>query len=215
MAQITPPFTPTTFNQATKQIEWKMLWKLSLMHYVKIKRGNWCHVIYLKMLLLASCCTESSERLMVLFIAINLDWSQRDLSNIPVLIFMTRPAQWSNLLLCMCPLYCNQIWFAYPSTWCNNTFLQGSIDEEFYMAQPQGFEDTTYWTHICRLYKAIYGLKQAPRAWYNELKNHFLMLGFINSNSSSTLFIRHHSHATVYLLLYVEDIVINGNDTNC
>ena len=39
------------------------------------------------------------------------------------------------------------------------------------MTQPEGFEDPSKATHVCRLKKALYGLKQAPRAWYEKLKN--------------------------------------------
>ena len=92
-------------------------------------------------------------------------------------------------------------------------FLQGHLDEEVYMSQPPGFEDEAFPSHICRLRRAIYGLKQAPRAWYNELKTHLFSLGFLKSESNNSLFIRHCSVATIYILVYVNDIMITGSNS--
>lgn len=58
------------------------------------------------------------------------------------------------------------------------TFLNGTIDEEVYIEQPQGFEINQREIHVCRLKKALYGLKQAPRAWYARMDAYLLRLGF-------------------------------------
>jgi hypothetical protein len=49
------------------------------------------------------------------------------------------------------------------------TFLNGLIEEEVYIEQPQGFEVHGRDSHVCRLKKALFGLKQAPRAWYSRI----------------------------------------------
>ena len=61
------------------------------------------------------------------------------------------------------------------------TFLNGVIEEEVYIEQPQGFEVEDRQTYICKLKKALYGLKQAPRAWYGRIDNFLMSLGFTKS----------------------------------
>lgn len=94
----------------------------------------------------------------------------------------------------------------------NNAFLQGTLTDEVYMIQPPGFVDKDRPNHVCRLRKAIYGLKQAPRAWYVELQTYLLQSGFVNSVSDTSLFILKKGKSLVYLLVYVDDILITGND---
>lgn len=94
----------------------------------------------------------------------------------------------------------------------NNAFLQGTLNEEVYMEQPPGFIDLDKRDYVCRLRKAIYGLKQAPRAWYTELKTYLLSVGFQNSLSDTSLFTLRRETDWVYLLVYVDDILITGSD---
>ena len=102
--------------------------------------------------------------------------------------------------------------------WClrqidiNNAFLQATLTEEVYMTQPPGFIDPDKPNHVCRLNKAIYGLKQAPRVWYDELKTFLLQLGFRNSVADTALFVLQHGTTLIYLLVYVDDIVVTGNN---
>uniref|UniRef100_A0A5B7AA01 Reverse transcriptase Ty1/copia-type domain-containing protein n=1 Tax=Davidia involucrata TaxID=16924 RepID=A0A5B7AA01_DAVIN len=96
----------------------------------------------------------------------------------------------------------------------NNAFLHGSLSDEVYMAQPPGFIDSTYPSHVCQLRKAIYGLKQAPRAWYKELSTFLLHQGFLQSNSDASLFIYNHNGLLVYFLVYVDDLIITGNSNS-
>ncbi|KFK44388.1 hypothetical protein AALP_AA1G251100, partial [Arabis alpina] len=96
----------------------------------------------------------------------------------------------------------------------NNAFLQGTLTDEVYMNQPPGFIDRDKPDHVCRLRKAIYGLKQAPRAWYIELRNYLISVGFVNSVSDTSLFILQQGKSIVYMLIYVDDILVTGNDNN-
>ena len=93
----------------------------------------------------------------------------------------------------------------------NNAFLQGRLYDEVYMIQPPGFVDSTKPDHVCRLHKALYGLKQAPRAWYHELKQFLIQLGFTNSKADTSLFVLHQHTYTLYILVYVDDIIITGS----
>jgi len=94
----------------------------------------------------------------------------------------------------------------------NNAFLHGLLNEDVYMVQPPGFKDDTNPQHVCRLNKAIYGLKQAPQAWYSTLRGAILEFGFVNSRADSSLFIYKTKFVTCYFLVYVDDLVITGND---
>ena len=96
----------------------------------------------------------------------------------------------------------------------NNAFLQGHLSEDVCMAQPSGFVDRDNPTHVCKLKKAIYGLKQAPRAWYLELHQFFIKSRFTNFHVDTSLFILHSGDITIYLLVYVDDIIIIGTNTN-
>jgi hypothetical protein len=94
----------------------------------------------------------------------------------------------------------------------SNAFLHGSLMEEVYMEQPQGFQDSLHPDYVCKLHKAIYGLKQAPRAWFQCLSTSLLELGFIASLVDTSLFIYHHGRVQIFLLVYVDDIIITGSD---
>jgi Reverse transcriptase (RNA-dependent DNA polymerase) len=80
------------------------------------------------------------------------------------------------------------------------------------MAQPFGFTDTQYSSHVYRLQKAIYGLRQSPRAWYHKLRETLLAVGFETLSSDPSLFIFKHSNNIVFLLVYVDDIVLISNN---
>jgi hypothetical protein len=94
----------------------------------------------------------------------------------------------------------------------SNAFLHGFLDEDVYMEQPQGFVDPTFPHHVCKLHKALYGLKQAPRAWYTRLSLTLLEIGFSSSQVDPSLFLFHSNASHVFLLVYVDDIIVTGNN---
>jgi hypothetical protein len=76
------------------------------------------------------------------------------------------------------------------------------------MVQPPGFINPNCPQHVCKLQKAIYGLKQALRAWFSRLSTKLLQLGFVGSKVDTSLFIYRTKDVTMYLLIYVDDIII-------
>jgi Reverse transcriptase (RNA-dependent DNA polymerase) len=93
-----------------------------------------------------------------------------------------------------------------------NTFFQGIMEEEVYMTLPPGHKNTSNPSLVCRLKKTIYGLKQSPRAWYANLSFSLLKNNFIKSTADSSMFIKHSQNTTIIVLVYVDDIIITGND---
>lgn len=94
----------------------------------------------------------------------------------------------------------------------NNAFLNGYLQETVFMKQPEGFEDSMKPTHVCKLVKALYGLKQAPRAWFDRLRDTLLSWGFQSSKCHVSLFYLKNNSLTVFILIYVDDILVTGND---
>ncbi|XLU82308.1 hypothetical protein S245_005728, partial [Arachis hypogaea] len=93
----------------------------------------------------------------------------------------------------------------------DNAFLNGTLNETVYMMQPPGYS-TKGEQLVCKLNKAIYGLKQAPRAWYKTLSTTLQQFGFKETRSDVSLFVRFFDSNVIYLLVYVDDIIVTGNN---
>lgn len=90
-------------------------------------------------------------------------------------------------------------------------FLHGELSEEVYMQQPQGLVDRDNPNLVCKLVKSLCGLKQAPLAWFECFTSYFLTVGFVASNADSSLFVQTIGDSITYPLLYVDDIIVTGN----
>ena len=95
-----------------------------------------------------------------------------------------------------------------------NAFLHGVLKETVYMEQPPGFVEPELSDHVCLLKKSLYGLKQAPRAWFDRLSQFLLHIGFHCSKADPSLFILRNSSMVIILLIYVNDILVVGNDSS-
>ncbi|PKU86287.1 Retrovirus-related Pol polyprotein from transposon TNT 1-94 [Dendrobium catenatum] len=94
----------------------------------------------------------------------------------------------------------------------SNAFLHGDLAETIYMRQPPGFVDTTAPFAVCKLNKSLYGLKQAPRQWFEKLTTFLQDHGFRFTRSDPSLLIFRRNNIQIFLLIYVDDILITGNN---
>ena len=96
----------------------------------------------------------------------------------------------------------------------NNAFLNGEIVETVYLSKPVGFVSTSHPQHVCKLQQALYGLKQAPCTWFHKLREALHTRGFISSTSDTSLFIYKHNGNFLLLLVYIDDLLITGNNAS-
>ena len=94
-----------------------------------------------------------------------------------------------------------------------NAFLHGDLHEEVYMQIPPGFDSSRNTGKVLRLHRSLYGLKQSPRVWFDRFRQAMLKRGYRQSNADHTLFHKHSNNKVAILIVYVDDIVMTGNDT--
>ncbi|KAK4384433.1 Retrovirus-related Pol polyprotein from transposon TNT 1-94 [Sesamum angolense] len=113
-----------------------------------------------------------------------------------------------RILLAITTWYDNEIWKMDVKT----TFLNSFIVEEIYMDQPDGFTSIGEEQKVCRLQKSIYGLKQASRSWNTCFHEVIRGYYFIKNEYDPCVYKRISGSTVVYLVLYVYDILVIGND---
>ena len=91
------------------------------------------------------------------------------------------------------------------------TFLHGSLDEELYMLQPEGFMIPGKEHLVCKLQCSLYGLKQAPRLWYKKFDSFMLSNGFNRGTAYPCFYMKKETNGSpIILVLYVDDMLIVG-----
>ncbi|KAK1630095.1 hypothetical protein QYE76_004410 [Lolium multiflorum] len=89
-------------------------------------------------------------------------------------------------------------------------FLNGELEEEIYMEQPDGFVVDGQEGKVCKLLKSLYGLKQAPKQWHEKFERTLTAEGFVVNEADKCVYYRHGGGEGVILCLYVDDILIFG-----
>lgn len=95
----------------------------------------------------------------------------------------------------------------------HNAFLHGDLNEAVYMKLPPGFSVSNP-NLVCRLKKSLYVLKQAPRCWFAKLAASLKTYGFLQSYVDYSLFTFRRGKTQLNVLVYVDDLIISGNDSS-
>ncbi|XP_025980644.1 uncharacterized mitochondrial protein AtMg00810-like [Glycine max] len=90
--------------------------------------------------------------------------------------------------------------------------LNGYLQEEIFVEQPEGFQIKGEEQKVYKLKKALYGLKQAPRAWYSKIDDHFQDLGFVKSPSEAALYVKLVDANSIIIVVYVDDLLVTRSD---
>uniref|UniRef100_H3G5I6 Reverse transcriptase Ty1/copia-type domain-containing protein n=1 Tax=Phytophthora ramorum TaxID=164328 RepID=H3G5I6_PHYRM len=86
-------------------------------------------------------------------------------------------------------------------------FLNGVLDEDIYMAQPDGYMDEDHPDHVCKLKRSLYGLKQSPRMWNQTIDDFMLKLEFKKCESDHCIYLKRDGQDMIFVALCVDDLV--------
>ncbi|KAM1726180.1 hypothetical protein ACFX12_016980 [Malus domestica] len=114
-----------------------------------------------------------------------------------------------RILLAIAAYHDYEIWQMDVKT----AFLNGYLEEELYMTQPEGFVSKSEKPKVCKLQRSIYGLKQASRSWNIRFDTEIKTFGFAQNEDDNCVYQKVVGKAVVFLVLYVDDILLFGNDT--
>ena len=91
-------------------------------------------------------------------------------------------------------------------------FLNGFLEEEVYMSQPEGFISKNKPNQVCKLKRSIYGLKQASRSWNIYFDETIKSFDFIKNMDEPCVYKKNSESAVIFLVIYVDDILLIKND---
>ena len=91
-------------------------------------------------------------------------------------------------------------------------FLNGDLDEEIYMEQPEGFIVLGQEKKVCWLIKSLYGLKQAPKQWHEKFDSVMMTNGFKINECDKCGYVKNTERGSVIICLYVDDMLIMGSN---
>ncbi len=93
-------------------------------------------------------------------------------------------------------------------------FLNGELEEEIYMEQPQGIVHQGGEHLVCKLQKSLYGLKQSPRAWNQKLDAFLKSIEFMKSEADPRVYVAQVGDVKFFIVVYVDDLILVCNDQN-
>ena len=98
-------------------------------------------------------------------------------------------------------------------------FLNGIIEHDIFMSQPEGFIDPDHPNYVCKLKKSLYGLKQSARCWNQTLDNFLIANGYRRNGADNCIYVKSEKKddgfiSFVILAIYVDDIIPVSNDVN-
>ena len=91
-------------------------------------------------------------------------------------------------------------------------FLNGDLNEEIYMDQPEGFISLGQEKKVCRLVKSVYGLKQAPKQWHEKFDKLIMSNGFTINECDKCVYVKDTNNGYVIVCLYVDAMLILGSN---
>ena len=113
-----------------------------------------------------------------------------------------------RILLSIVAYYDYEIWQMDVKT----AFINSNLEEEIYMIQPEGFIAKNQEHMVCKLKRSIYGFKQASRSWNIRFDQAIKLFGFEQNLDEPRVYKRHQDKVVMFLVLYVDDILLIGND---
>src|SRR5215216_252264 len=156
---------------------------------------------------------EERRTLLVVLLSTKLELSQKvfdkvqsvDYDEIFSLVLMLKSVR---IMLATAAFYDYEIWQMDVKT----AFLNGFLEEELYMMQPEGFVDPKGANKVCKLQRSIYGLVQASRIWNIHFDEVIKAYSFIQTFGEACIYKKVSGSSVAFLILYVDDILLIGND---